>query len=1412
MADLELKLKIQAEIDSAKAKLQDFANGVKDITDKTAEASKATIDAGKSFYDFGANAALTMLALGRSIVSATASLYSFAQSTLGLSVRLETSNLGLKAAGLLIQNLRKEFTLSLGFLSTFSDYLKKVDFPIKQVTQFIDLMSKFRVVIGIGKGATVFEEVKKGAIELGETLKKLTLSNLKQDISQAATSLVLFAANTAVAFKSLREGISRESAFSEASRTIEGTDEQLKALKKTIDDLASSDLSITTEQLYAVAGVAGAMGKSVGDISGFIRTVSEGVVALHIPAAELAERLGSLQTQLDLTEEGLVSLSDQVNSVADTLPKASELDIFTVLSTGVATAGKSFGLLKGETIGLAGALLSLDAAPEVARTSLVNLLSSLQNAKNGTKDFQDGLAIMGTSAGKLAVDIKDKPLPALMQLLDTMHGMSNAGRLDIAEKLLGKGQDAIALSKLVDKVDLLKTAIKTATDETIYSGSVHAAYQKQIATTGAKITLLSNAWGNFSESLTTTFLPAVQYAIDGIRSLVNAASTFSQDHPLIKTVAAISVSILSMAGALRVLKLALTLVGLSPATLRVGLAALGATLVSLNASLLGTVSSLYTLARTGSIFGTLKTALSFLFGGTIGLVIGSIALLAVGISNLLPVVVKWGDTSATVGEIIAAAWDVVLSTFEPIIEIIGNAKDSFDKFLASAFDIADVGELISVVFKKWISVTLQLYSAVGFAATSIAQSWGAIAVEMSAGVQLVEDVLSGNGVGKSMDEFTNRTKANMQQFSDSVGQGFNEAFKGDALDKFAAKTDAALKRKRGEKPLAEADKRAADTGVDVAPVDDVSAAKKRADDIEKIQKDSRDRVIAAIRENEAEKIRLYTNVAQTQQQIERFTFEQKLQTEQSIGLLTNQRLNEELASLRTATTEKKVLTTDELVAKRTALIEIETATNAQIKNLIALEQEHRNKAIGFLNEIIALQQAQTTNNQALDQLGLTASEVTETKRRQLVTDTAQLKKLLAEGEFSQAAELGKKTQALALEFAQSEKKAAVSANQDTEAAREAKRQYNATVGLTIQALEGAKQAETDMANTAAAEANKRKLSLEEVRARIADIEAATKNGTELKVTANTKAVDDAIARIKQPTSSTHTINVVETRTQAHATGGMVYHYANGGFTKKQGAISGKGTGTSDEIPAMLSNGEYVIKADKVAQYGKGTFDAINYGSNPVAIAHYAGGGLVGDDKVKQKVDELKKQAYEQAVAVFNDPRNQIIWRMSGSTSGSTDPNGQERRFEYRVGEYLKANGLPLEWRDMYLNGVKASQVITTLSSSFEEKARASLAMEDISASFSSSTPAQPVEQAPTPAKPTSAIPPTIAPPSLPSITPANFSPMVSRSSSTPTPAGKVSTVKFVSPDGSKSVTGQSQDPNFASFFDELNTVSGVTKQ
>jgi hypothetical protein len=72
----------------------------------------------------------------------------------------------------------------------------------------------------------------------------------------------------------------------------------------------------------------------------------------------------------------------------------------------------------------------------------------------------------------------------------------------------------------------------------------------------------------------------------------------------------------------------------------------------------------------------------------------------------------------------------------------------------------------------------------------------------------------------------------------------------------------------------------------------------------------------------------------------------------------------------------------------------------------------------------------------------------------------------------------------------------------------------------------------------------------------------------------------------------------------------VAHAATGGH------IRGPGTSKSDSIPAMLSDGEYVVKADAVKRVGVDKLDAVNNG-----MAHFAGGGPVSSDSTTRSWDD-----------------------------------------------------------------------------------------------------------------------------------------------------------------------------------------------
>lgn len=76
--------------------------------------------------------------------------------------------------------------------------------------------------------------------------------------------------------------------------------------------------------------------------------------------------------------------------------------------------------------------------------------------------------------------------------------------------------------------------------------------------------------------------------------------------------------------------------------------------------------------------------------------------------------------------------------------------------------------------------------------------------------------------------------------------------------------------------------------------------------------------------------------------------------------------------------------------------------------------------------------------------------------------------------------------------------------------------------------------------------------------------------------------------------------------------------------KKGGAIKGKGTGTSDDVPIMASNGEFILKAKAVQKIGLPTLEALN------AIADGE-----GDKPAKKVLDTAKQQVSEAGYTIPN---------------------------------------------------------------------------------------------------------------------------------------------------------------------------------
>lgn len=109
------------------------------------------------------------------------------------------------------------------------------------------------------------------------------------------------------------------------------------------------------------------------------------------------------------------------------------------------------------------------------------------------------------------------------------------------------------------------------------------------------------------------------------------------------------------------------------------------------------------------------------------------------------------------------------------------------------------------------------------------------------------------------------------------------------------------------------------------------------------------------------------------------------------------------------------------------------------------------------------------------------------------------------------------------------------------------------------------------------------------------IQGAINTGTKPAETATTVAATTGLAGF------TTSVYMATAALQAMAASKFAtFGFATGGY------IAGPGTGTSDSIPAFLSNGEYVLTADAVQNVGLPLLDSVNSGR----VGHFATGGLV----------------------------------------------------------------------------------------------------------------------------------------------------------------------------------------------------------
>lgn len=348
--------------------------------------------------------------------------------------------------------------------------------------------------------------------------------------------------------------ISYERAFADVARTTEFQSNKVgEAARIMRNDLLeiSNELPVAFGQVTEIATIGNQLGIAQGQIADFTETVAKFSSTTDVTAENAAMafgRIGQLLDVKDFNALGSAIAYAGVNAVA------TETQILATAKE-IATTAKQAKFATPEVIGLSTALSSLGIAPEAARGSIIRSFAGINKAvsENGAV-LEQYATLSGMTADQFASTWQRSGSEAFDALLRGLEAASNRGEnLDTVLRDLGvkNVRDIQTLQKLGDNYGVYAQSIRDANmafEEGVFLGQAYSVIQDTLA---AKIQVVQNKWDNFLATIgSSTFeTPAVKGLVDGISELLTLLQSAARN-PAIQFTATLTVVMLGLVAAI----------------------------------------------------------------------------------------------------------------------------------------------------------------------------------------------------------------------------------------------------------------------------------------------------------------------------------------------------------------------------------------------------------------------------------------------------------------------------------------------------------------------------------------------------------------------------------------------------------------------------------------------------------------------------------------------------------------------------------------------------------------------------------------------------------------------------------------------------------------------------------------------
>lgn len=289
-----------------------------------------------------------------------------------------------------------------------------------------------------------------------------------------------------------------EDAFTWVSKTVDGTPEQLAALRQELINM-SKEIPVTFEQLSSIAAVGGSLWVPIEQMGKFTDTVAKLWVAVDgISAEEAATLLAKIGT---VTGEGVGNI-DKMGSVVVALGNKMAATEWQILdfTNRIATSAETLGVGSAEIFALSATLTSLGLTAERGAGWVNDVIRNIAvAATKGNEQLKDIAAVSNMSSKEFQKAWKDDAYGALIKFSEWLSESGN--KYENMVDIFGGNQWALEVMGKLGKAEglaLLNDALKTSRHEmNLTKGEVsalNAEAEKRFDTMSSQATIMSNKW------------------------------------------------------------------------------------------------------------------------------------------------------------------------------------------------------------------------------------------------------------------------------------------------------------------------------------------------------------------------------------------------------------------------------------------------------------------------------------------------------------------------------------------------------------------------------------------------------------------------------------------------------------------------------------------------------------------------------------------------------------------------------------------------------------------------------------------------------------------------------------------------------------------------------------------------------